>query len=87
MKRTAALAAVVMAVGLMMLVGGNNNNDNDDGGGIGSFDDRLLAGAPCAELVDIRNELAPYPDLVLRIDEQLLEVGCDANNLESPGDS
>ncbi len=85
MKRTAALAAVVMAVGLMMLVGGNNNND--DGGGIGDFDDRLLAGAPCAELVDIRNELAPYPDLVLRIDEQLLEVGCDANNLEPPGDS
>ena len=84
MKRTAALAAVVMAVGLMMLVGGNNN---DDDGGIGYFDDRLLAGAPCAELVDIRNELAPYPDLVLRIDEQLLEVGCDANNLESPGDS
>ena len=84
MKRTAALAAVVMAVGLMMLVGGNNN---DDDGGIGDFDDRLLAGAPCAELVDIRNELAPYPDLVLRIDEQLLEVGCDANNLEPPGDS
>ena len=67
----ARYAAAVFLASSLTACGGS-----DEGDPVERFIERRDAGASCAELFDIRNDLDPHDDLIPTINEGLRNIGC-----------
>lgn len=71
------LAIAAVAVALLAGCSGDGGSESRP-----SFGQRLREGADCAELFDLRNREDPDSPLIVRMNEQLREIGCFSSGSE-----
>ena len=70
MKNVFGVIVVLVVVGIVGCSGGGSAS------GYAGFQERLQAGADCAELFEIRNSVDPSSPDVPRMNSALREIGC-----------